>query len=68
MDKAEQYLGRAKMLAPNSEAVLAAQALVLEIQGHQGPDYRRLRSEEKAASQRLVDIYPGAKGLLGEAR
>ena len=28
MDAAEQYLRRAKMLAPNSEAVLAAEAMV----------------------------------------
>ncbi len=57
MDEAEQYLGRAKMLAPNSEAVLAAEAAVVELRGH-GLDYRRIRPEQKAVSQRLVDLYP----------
>jgi adenylate cyclase len=33
VDEAEQYLGRAKMLAPNSDAVLAAEAQVVEIRG-----------------------------------
>ena len=41
MDEAEQYLRRAKMLAPNSEAVLAAEAMVVEYRGH-GLDYRRM--------------------------
>ena len=57
MNEAEQYLGRAKMLAPNSEAVLAAEAMVVEIRGV-GLDYRRVRPEQKAVSQRLVDLYP----------
>jgi tetratricopeptide (TPR) repeat protein len=57
MDEAEQYLGRAKMLAPNSEAVLAAEAMVVEYRGH-GSDYRRIRPEQKAVSQRLIDLYP----------
>ena len=57
MDAAEQYLGRAKMLAPNSEAVLAAEAMVVEYRGH-GLDYRRIRPEQKAVSQRLIDLYP----------
>ena len=57
MDEAEQYLARAKTLAPNSEAVLAAEALVVEYRGH-GLDYRRWRPEQKAVSQRLIDLYP----------
>ena len=57
MDRAEQYLGRAKMLDPNSESVLVAQSAVLEFRGH-GLDYRRWRSEQKAVSQRLIDLYP----------
>ena len=57
LDEAEQYLGRAKMLAPNSEAVLAAEAMVVEYRGH-GLDYRRWRPEQKAVSQRLIDLYP----------
>ncbi len=57
MDEAEQYLGRAKMLAPNSEAVLAAEAMVVEYRGH-GLDYRRWRPEQKVVSQRLIDLYP----------
>jgi TolB-like protein len=57
VDEVEQYLGRAKMLAPNSEAVLVAQAYMVEYQG-QGLDYRRWRPEQKAVSQRLIDLYP----------
>ena len=57
LDEAEQYLGRAKMLAPNSEAVLAAEATVVESRGH-GLDYRRIRPEQKAVSQQLIDLYP----------
>jgi tetratricopeptide (TPR) repeat protein len=57
MDAAEQYLGRAKMLAPNSEAVLVMQAYMVEYRGH-GVDYRRWRPEQKAVSQRLIDLYP----------
>ena len=57
MDEAEQHLGRAKMLAPNSEAVLAAEAMVVEYRGH-GLDHRRIRPEQKAVSQRLIDLYP----------
>ena len=57
MDEAEQYLGRAKMLAPNSQAVLSAEAMVVEFRGH-GLDYRRWRPEQKAVSQRLIDLYP----------
>ena len=57
MDEAEQYLGRAKMLAPNSEAVLMAEAMVVEYRGH-GLDHRRMRPEQKAVSQRLIDLYP----------
>src|SRR5262249_55811636 len=58
MDQAVQYLGRAKTLDPNSEYVLVAQAWVLEFQG--GPDYPRARSELKAVSQRLIDLYPNS--------
>ncbi len=57
LDEAEQYLGRAKMLAPNSEGVLTAEAYMVEYQGH-GLDYRRTRPERKAVSQRLIDLYP----------
>ena len=57
MDSAEQYLRRAKMLAPNSEAVLAAEAMVVEYRGL-GLDYRRVRPEQKVVSQRLLDLYP----------
>jgi adenylate cyclase len=57
MDAAEQYLRRVKMLAPNSEAVLAAEAAVVELRGH-GLDYRRWRPEQKAVSQRLIELYP----------
>ena len=57
MDEAEQYLGRGKMLAPNSEAVLVAEAMVVVYRGH-GLDYRRWRPEQKAVSQRLIDLYP----------
>jgi tetratricopeptide (TPR) repeat protein len=45
------------MLAPNSEAVLAAEAMVVEYRGH-GLDYRRIRPEQKVVSQRLIDLYP----------
>ena len=55
--QAEQYLGRAKMLAPNSEAVLVAEAMVVEFRGN-GLDYRRMRPEQKVVSQRLIDLYP----------
>ena len=58
MDQAVKYLGRAKTLDPNSEYVLLAQAWVLEFRG--GPDYRRARSEQKAVSQRLIDLYPNS--------
>ena len=44
------------MLAPNSEAVLQAEAMVVEYRGH--VDYRRWRPEQKAVSQRLIDLYP----------
>ena len=57
MDEAEQYLRRAKMLAPNSEAVLAAEAMVVEYRGH-GLDYRRWRPEQKVVSHRLIELYP----------
>jgi adenylate cyclase len=57
MDEAEQYLGRAKMLAPNSEAVVSAEAAMVELRGW-GLDDRRTRPERKAVSQRLVDLYP----------
>jgi TolB-like protein/DNA-binding winged helix-turn-helix (wHTH) protein len=57
MDEAEQYLERAKMLAPNSEAVLQAEAMVVEYRGH-GLDHRQMRPEQKAVSQRLIDLYP----------
>ena len=46
MDEAEQYLARAKMLAPNSEAVLSAEAQVVEYRGH-GLDYRRIRPDRR---------------------
>jgi adenylate cyclase len=61
MDAAEQYLRRAKMLAPNSEAVLGAEATVVEYRGH-GLDYRRWRPEQKVVSQRLIDLYPNNPG------
>lgn len=57
MDEAEQYLARAKMLAPDSEAVLSAEADLVEYRGH-GLDYRRIRPEQKVVSQRLIDLYP----------
>ncbi len=61
MDEAEQYLARAKMLAPNSEAVLSAEAQVVEYRGH-GLDYRRIRPEQKVVSQRLIKLYPNNPG------
>ena len=61
MEEAEQYLARAKMLAPNSEAVLSAEANVVEYRGH-GLDYRRIRPEQKVVSQRLIDLYPNNPG------
>jgi hypothetical protein len=57
MDEAEQYLGRAKMLAPNSEAVPAAEAMVVEYRGH-GLDHRRMRPEREGGFAATDRPYP----------
>jgi adenylate cyclase len=58
--RAVQYLGRAKALKPNSEAVLVAQSWVLDFQ-QSGLDYRKARSELQVVSQQLIDRYPNAE-------
>jgi adenylate cyclase len=57
LDRATQYLDRAQALEPNSESVLAARATDLDWQAT-GLDRRRLRSEQKAVAQKLIDLYP----------
>ena len=58
MDAAEQYLRRAKMLAPNSEAVLATEAMVVEYRGRRVGSPTGGLPEQKAVSQRLIELYP----------
>jgi class 3 adenylate cyclase/TolB-like protein/tetratricopeptide (TPR) repeat protein len=57
LDRAMQYLARARALEPNSESVLVTQAAVLDWEAD-GLDYRRARSEGKAVAQKLIDLYP----------
>jgi TolB-like protein/DNA-binding winged helix-turn-helix (wHTH) protein len=57
LGRAEQYLGRARTLDPNSEAVLGAQAAVLDWQGD-GLDWRRAHAEVKAVGRKLIYSYP----------
>jgi class 3 adenylate cyclase/TolB-like protein len=57
LDRAVEHLRRAQALAPNSEAVLAAHATVLDWQAD-GLDYRRAQSEGKAVARKLIDLYP----------
>ena len=57
MDRAVQYLERARKLEPNAEAVLAAQSEVLDYQ-QENLNYRRVRLELESVARKLIDLYP----------
>jgi tetratricopeptide (TPR) repeat protein len=57
IDRARQYIERARALQPNAEVVLATQVILLDWQ--QGElDYQRVRHDLEAAATRLIEYYP----------